>query len=676
MSEKSINIFQDFLKSFKSGYDEYKYRVRLSQLSSLSRKSLVVDFGDLLAFNEEWAEKLIEFPEEYLNYANTAATKQLKIEDPEYADEVGEIKVRIRKLTHTVNLRDIKSDKIGRLAMVEGVVVRVSVVKPLLLVGNFRCRDCNYTMEVPRRPQKCRRCGRKLTMELDINRSKFIDFQEIRIQERPEDLPPGQLPRSIDVVLREDLTDVARPGDRVCVVGIVKSVQEPFQRFRRRAKAGVFDLYIEGNYVDTLEKEIELAITPEEEKKIEELAKDPMLLVKLKRSIAPSIYSYGVLDAVKEAILYALFGGVPKVTPDGMHIRGDIHILIIGDPGTAKSQVLQYASQIAPRGLYTTGRGVSAAGLTAAVIKQPDGMALEAGALVLADKGVCCIDEIDKMRNEDRVAIHPAMEQQTVTISKGGIVATLNARTTIIAAGNPALGRYDPTKIVADNINLPVTILSRFDLIFILQDEPHRELDREMSEHILSLHMKGSPPIEPALSPMFLRKYITCAKRMKPRLTEEAKSIIREFYLKMRMASTPARESPIGIIARHLESLVRIAEARARACLRSEVIKEDAEAAINLWRRAYDKVIGTAEGVFDVDIIMTGKSKTFRDDVGKAVDVLRELEKKEGGLVQVALLRKRLQEEGMDAVRINRVIDYLFRYNLAFKPKDGYIKKL
>ncbi len=248
-------------------------------------------------------------------------------------------------------------------------------------------------------------------------------------------------------------------------------------------------------------------------KKILELAKDPWIHRKIINSIAPSIYGY---EHVKEAIMYLLFGGVPKTLTD-ITIRGEINALFVGDPGTAKSQLLQYVARIAPRGLYTSGRGTTAAGLTAAVIREKGGgMSLEAGALVLADKGIACIDEMDKMRQEDRVAIHEAMEQHTVSVAKGGIVATLNARTAILAAANPSLGRYEPHRTVAENISLPVTILSRFDLIFVLRDTPDKEIDSKMSEHILEIHRKGTPPTETPIPPDLLRKYISYAKTIKP----------------------------------------------------------------------------------------------------------------------------------------------------------------
>ncbi|GAH33841.1 unnamed protein product, partial [marine sediment metagenome] len=266
-----------------------------------------------------------------------------------------------------------------------------------------------------------------------------------------------------------------------------------------------------------------LEITPEDEEAIKLLANDPQIYSKTIQSIAPSLYG---LDKIKEAIALQLFGGVLKERPD-VRIRGDIHVLLVGDPGTGKSQLLQYVVKVSPRGLYTTGRGSTAAGLTAATVKEKDGgFVLEAGALVLADMGICCIDEMDKMRKEDRGAIHPAMEQQIVSIAKGGIVATLNARDAILAAANPTLGRYNAYQSIAENIStFPVTLLNRFDLIFIVKDIPNEEKDAQITKHILDIHVDSElskPPIEPTL----LRKYISYSKRITPKLSPEARKCI------------------------------------------------------------------------------------------------------------------------------------------------------
>jgi replicative DNA helicase Mcm len=393
---------------------------------------------------------------------------------------------------------------------------------------------------------------------------------------------------------------------------------------------------------------------------------------KVIRSIAPSIYGY---EHIKEAIMYLLFGAVFKQLPD-ITIRGDMNVLLVGDPGTAKSQLLQYVSRIAPRGLYTSGRGTTAAGLTAAVLREKGGgMSLEAGALVLADKGVACIDEIDKMRPEDRVAIHEAMEQHTVSIAKGGIVATLNARTAVLAAANPALGRYEPYRTVAENIALPVTILSRFDLIFVLRDVPEKERDTKMTEHILNLHMRGTAPLESPIPPNLLRKYISYTKNVKPKLTEEAITRLRDFYLEMRSASE-TEGTPIAITARQLESLVRIAEARARVAYRKEVLAEDAEAAIRIMGWSLKEVgIDVTSGKQDIDIIMTGRPKSVRDRLQVILGAIIEMEKETGMVEKNALLQKLQSEHEINNMEAERLIGQLIKEGTVYSPREGYLKK-
>lgn len=667
-------LFQEFLKT-------EKYRHRISQMAVSGRTSLAVDFEDLLTFDQRLAEALMERPDEYLKNANNAAYDQLRIEDPEYAEklETQAINVRVVRLLEAAPLRRLGSNHIGKLVMVEGIVVRSTPVRPMVMQATFKCKRCgeitpiDQTGQFVKAPFACSNpsCVAKGPFDFVQEESSFIDSQDLRMQERPEDLPPGQLPRTLNAKLvGAEIVDIARPGDHISVVGVVRAFAP--------ARPGVgklrtFILFLDVNSVEVLGKEPESAPpTPEEEEKILELAKDPWIHRKIVTSIAPSIYGY---DHIKEAIMYLLFGGVSKTLPD-ITIRGEINTLLVGDPGTAKSQLLQYVSRIAPRGLYTSGRGTTAAGLTAAVIRERGGgMTLEAGALVLADKGIACIDEMDKMRPEDRVAIHEAMEQHTVSVAKGGIVATLNARTAILAASNPSLGRYEPHRTVAENISLPVTILSRFDLIFVLRDVPNKDSDSKMSEHILEIHKKGLSPIDSPIPLELLKKYITYARGIKPSLAQEAASRLNDFYLAMRSASD-TEGSPVAITARQLESLVRVAEARARSALRKEVTAEDAEAAIALVNKSLGEVgIDLSSYKMDIDIIMTGKPKSVRDRLQIILSTLMQLEK-ETGLVEKAVLLNTLEEEHkVQRGEAERLVGQLLREGTIYEPREGYLKK-
>ena len=677
MTEETLTANPEtlFLDFFKLN----KYRERLSNMAVSGKKSFMVDFDGLLATEPKLAQQLMDDPDEYLEYANRAAKAQLQIEEPEYAEEIGKLTVRFQGLPESTPLRILGSKHIGKLVMLEGIVVRASPARPMVMEASFKCKWCGATSNISQSgpfltaPLACSapECRRKSSFDFIQEESTFIDSQDVRIQERPEDLPPGQLPRWLDIKLLErDLVDAARPGDHVSVVGVTRAVAS---RLPRVGQLRSFTLHLDTNYIDVESKEPDkVLITPEEEKKILELAKDPKIHDMVIQSLAPSVYGY---EHIKEAIMYLLFGGTAKHFPD-ITIRGDLNVLIVGDPGTAKSQLLQYVAKIAPRGLYTSGRGTTAAGLTAAVLRDKSGgMTLEAGALVLADKGIAAIDEMDKMRTEDRVAIHEVMEQHTVSIAKGGIVATLNARTSILAAANPTLGRYDPYRTVGENISLPVTILSRFDLIFILRDVPEKIKDTQMTEHILDLHRTGVSPVEAPIESDIFRKYISYAKNLKPILTQEALDQLKEFYLLMRSASE-TEGTPVAITARQLESLIRVAEARARVALRDKVTLEDAERAINIMKTSLEQVgIDISSNKFDIDIIMTGKPKSLRDKLSTILGLVTSLEK-ETGIVDKERLLERLQTEfDILAGEAERLIGQMLKEGTLFAPRDGFLKK-
>lgn len=671
-----VDRFQNLLGSFQDEAGEYRYRKRLSQMAVSGTTSFVVDFEDLLTIDLDLATKIIDKPDEYLRYSEEAAKSQLKIEDPEYAEEVDRIRVMFKGLPEKTQLRKMGSKQIGKLIFVDGILVRSTSIRPFLMKAVFKCRRCEnespleQTGAIITYPPFCPACQKTGSFDVVGEKSDFVDSQEVRVQERPEDLPPGQLPRWVDVRLIEDLVDLARPGDRVTITGIVR-ISEAYAA--RKGTLRMFDVFLETNFIDVAGKEPELAeISPEEEKWMKDLSEDPSVHEKIIQSIAPSIYGY---PNIKEAVMYLLFGGVQKHLQDGITIRGDSNILLIGDPGTAKSVLLQYVAKIAPRGLYTSGRGSTAVGLTAAVIREKTGgMTLEAGALVLADRGICAIDEMDKMREEDRVAIHEAMEQQTVSVAKGGIVATLNARTAILAAANPALGRYDPFRTVVENINLPVTVLSRFDLIFIIRDEPIQAVDEQMAKHILALHRTGKSPVNPPIPPQMLRKYIGYAKQINPILTDEAMDKLKEFYIQMR--NTESSESPIAITARQLEGLIRLSEARARAALRKEITVEDAQAAILLMRKSLEQVgIDLTSGKFDIDIIMTGRPKSVRDKLQVVISIIVEAEKTVGMIREDALYERLENEYSIQKMEASNLLNQLIKDGMIYSPRPGYFKK-
>jgi replicative DNA helicase Mcm len=504
--------------------------------------------------------------------------------------------VRIGNYAVQKGLRDISADVINKLLGVSGMVVRSSEVKPLGKRLAYRCLNCNQISFSQlkglslKKPMRCTSCAEK-ELEMDVENSLFIDFQLVRLQELPEDLPAGQLPHYIEVTILGDLVDQCRPGDRIMLTGIIRIDQEPsFGGTSASQKTSLFRLRMEGNNIEYLggragdkkTRSMErISISADDERQILMLSNKPDIYDKLVSSFAPHVFGH---EVIKESILLLIVGSVTKKLDDGSARRGDINVLLVGDPGTAKSEMLKFAAKVAPRGLYTSGRGSTAAGLTAAVVRDKSGiMMLEAGAVVLGDQGLVCIDEFDKIKAEDRSALHEVMEQQTCSVAKGGIVATLNARTSILSAANPMYGKYDPYKNITENVNLPIPLLTRFDLVYVIRDLPEKDKDRKIASHILEIHKDVQKSSQGAINIDLFGKYLAFAKQIvEPELTREAINIIRDYYMTMRNVDS---DSMITVTPRQLEGLVRLATARARLLLKERVEQEDAERALFLVQR-------------------------------------------------------------------------------------------
>lgn len=580
---------KEFIRAFKDRDSNYKYFDRVNSMMALGSPSLVVDYIDLDSHNPVLAKEITHKPDEYLAAFNEAVLAVLREIHPDYEQEIRDkIRVRIGNYTVQKGLREINADLIDKLVSVSGMVVRSSEVKPLAKKVAYRCTSCAEVFDtqlkglILKKPLKCPKCGER-EFDMDPENSIFIDFQMVRLQELPEDLPAGQLPHYVEVTVMGDLVDQCRPGDRIILTGIIRIEQE---QLAPQVKNSLFRLRMEGNNIEYLggragnkdTRSVErIAISAEDERQIKAIAAKPDAYEKLIASFAPHIYGH---EVIKEAILLLIVGSVSKKLEDGSTRRGDINVLLVGDPGTAKSEMLKFAAKIAPRGLYTSGRGTTAAGLTAAVIRDKSGIyMLEAGAVVLGDQGLVCIDEFDKIKPEDRSALHEVMEQQTCSVAKGGIVATLNARTSILSAANPMYGKYDPYKNITENVNLPVPLLTRFDLIFIVRDTPEKERDSLIASHILDIHRDVEHAAKPAIEIDLFSKHLAYAKQSEPALTTEAIDIVRSYYMDMRKVES---EGMITVTPRQLEGLVRLATARARLLLKDQVDAEDATRAIYL----------------------------------------------------------------------------------------------
>ena len=636
--QQTTSAIADELESFLRAFKEdgnYKYFDRINNMMASNSTFIGVDYIDLDKNNPELTKLITDTPDDMFEAFEKAVYSILREIHYDYAQEIKDkIKVRIGNYSVQKGLREISADLINKLISVPGMVVRTSEIKPLAKKLAYACLNCNTLNEAQlkgltlKKPMRCTQCSEK-ELEMDPENSFFTDFQLVRIQELPEDLPAGQLPHYVEVTVMDDLVDRCRPGDRVLLTGIVRIEQEQSLQIR----TSLFKLRMEGNNIEYLggifgnkdERTVDskderildrIFISREDAKRILAISDMPDAYDKLVASFAPHIYGH---EIIKESILLLIVGSVTKKLADGSNRRGDINIFLVGDPGTAKSEMLKFAAKIAPRGLYTSGRGTTAAGLTAAVIRDKSGiMMLEAGAVVLGDQGLVCIDEFDKIKSEDRSALHEVMEQQTCSVAKGGIVATLNARTSILSAANPKYGKYDPFRNITENVEpLPIPLLTRFDIIHVIRDNADSEKDNRIASHILEIHRDIEHAAQSAIEIDLFRKYLAYAKQIEPKLTTEAIDILREYYLQMRNVDS---EGMITATPRQLEGLVRLATARARLLLKDSVDSEDADRAIYLVSQMLETVgIDVNTGKVDLGVLHgkplseTSKLKTFTD---------------------------------------------------------------
>ena len=669
-------MFEDFLKSVTDRKGNPLYRSKISQLVSSEGKSLTVDFGDLLKYNNDLANRVLLEPDSSLTSFKIAAFETMRSENALYADRVKrELTVRLRGLPDLVPLRKVDTSYIDHMIAISGMVVRTSELRPMMTEAAWVCPSGHLTYQEQddlalKKPPKCELCGEVRNFELDKRHCRFIDFQVVRVQELPEELPPGQLPQFFDVNVEGDIVNTARPGDRVVLTGVVRAVPDyTLGQVRTR----LFRSQIDCNQVEVKGKEPDqILVTKEDEELIRKIAAAPDAYDRLVNSIAPVILGH---LAEKEAILLLLAGGSATVLPDGTKLRGDINALFVGDPGTGKSELLKFASQVAPRGLYASGRGTTAAGLSAAVIREKNVLMLEAGVVVLADLGIAAIDEFEKMKPEDRTALHEMMEQQTVTIAKGGIYATLNARTAILAACNPVLGRYNPFQNLTENIGtLPIPLLTRFDIIFVFRDQPSPAEDEKLASHILAVHARRSYTTPPPIEFSLLKKYLTYVKRVSPTLSKAAADRVREYYLELRR--TGGAEDSIPPTPRTLEALIRIATARARVLLREEVTEEDALAAIALMNRMVEDVLTDATTKKTDFGIQLGKPVGETRNLRAAMDVLKSLEGTEKKPVERKLFKDELMKAKFSEEDAEKMIRTMFREGMVYESKPGFIRRL
>ncbi len=693
---KDKNLVAKFQKFFE---DYCKPDIETVALDYPEKRSLFVDYWTIDKADPELAELLLNQPykaffnaEEALKNIDVASENKLRLN------------FRVNNIpdTNKIIIRNIRANHLGRMMSVEGLVKKRTEVRPKLQVAAFQCQKCGAIVRIEqdedilKEPSECFEeqggCGRVSSFKLLANLSKFIDSQKIEIQENPEGLRGGAQPERISVYLEDDLVGEIAPGDRVIANGILHSM------LRRR---GTYKLTAFAKTMDAISMETqdyafeEVEINNEDEEEIIKVSKDPKIYDKIRASIAPTIYG---MDIEKDALILQLFGGTPKEMPDGTRIRGDIHALFVGDPGTAKSQLLTYMSKLSPRSVYASGKASSAAGLTAAAVRDEFGegqWTLEAGALVLADMGIACIDEIDKMSDQDRSSLHQAMEQQEISVAKAGINATLKSRCAILAAANPKLGRFDEFIPMHEQINMPPALISRFDLIFSILDRPNRGRDTDLASHILNTHKAGQVTenikrskntkfsnkekeelikiIEPVFIPDFLRKYVAYAKRnIFPVMTDEALELIKGYYVNFRNSS----EDAVTFTPRQLEAFVRLAEASAKIRLSEVVGVEDAKRSIYVIEQYLRRVgMDKETGKIDIDIIATGISHSQHDRMRNIMDIVSRLssESKDGNAARTDIVREG-EIVGLESGKVEEALDRLKRNGQIYEPVHGKYK--
>eukprot|EP00871_Galdieria_phlegrea_P000560 jgi/Galph1/1504/GphlegSOOS_G192.1 len=660
MQYEVINI--DLQHILKFDPDLYYYIIAYpTELIAIFDQAIQELYKEMFPQEEDATDSAIDSPFQLCFHGNKLITRMYNLKD-----------------TEIHSMREIDPCHIHQMIGVRGMVVRCSSVIPNLNRAFYRCNNCfeSIIVDVYRgkieEPTHCDKCRTRNSFMLIHNRSVFSDKQMIRVQETPESVPQGETPATMTLITYDSLVDSVRPGDQVEVTGILRAVSVRLNPKQRNIRA-VFRTYLDAVHilkkkegrlskpvdsmevtsdyypigVDTQENALYFHEKESIRRIIQQISQDPQLYDLLSRSIAPSIWG---LHDLKKGLLLQLFGGTSKnfSAKGGGHFRSDIHILLVGDPGTSKSLFLQ----IAPRGLYTSGRGSSAVGLTAYVTRDPDSndMVLESGALVLSDRGICCIDEFDKMTESTRTILHEAMEQQTVSIAKAGIICSLNARTSILAAANPIESKYNPKLSVVDNIQLPPTLLSRFDLIYLILDKSNPEEDRKLGNHIASLFSSessvvysdddplpqeriftsgtGGDSTQSYLDTAILTCYISYAReKIHPKLSDEAVASLTKGYVEMRKIGSLSRQwsqggvKTITATPRQLESLIRLSEAHARMRLCERVEQQDVDEAIRLVQVAIQQsAIDPVTGTIDMDLITTGKSATRRSRVAKLSD--------------------------------------------------------
>lgn len=666
----------EFIAKFKEFLLE-RYKKDLDEASQMG-EALEVDFQLMQKFGQfgpELGDALLYDPKNFYDVVKEAV-EQIDLDNP--------VRIRFSNLSELTNIRDLRAAHINKFISVEGIVRKASEIRPEIMESIWECPECGEHMTVHRKgnfmpkPMICMGMagGKPCRNRMGFTQigKKMIDTRWMVIEE-PFELTDGERPSQVIILLTEDLVSpegrrMSEPGNKLRLTGILKDIPQKSQQ-----NAVKLDFFLEVNHMTTTDIGWEkLEVSKEDEEKIKEIAKKDEVYNVIRESIATSLYG---LKTEKESVMLQLFGGVRRILKDGTKIRGDIHLLFVGDPASGKSQLLKLVPQMVPRGKYVSGKGVTAAGLTASVTKDEQfmgGWVLEAGAMVLANKGLIAIDEFEKMSNDDQVAMHEALEQGSISIAKASIVATLPAETSVLAGGNPKFSRFDPYMAISKQITIPPTLLSRFDLKFALRDIPDVENDKKIVEHILRAKDDVHAASTPIMSREFLKKYIGYAKdKCSPEMTPEVGKMLKKFYIQSRRKAT-GEGNAIPMSLRQFEAMIRLSEASAKIQLSPIVRKEDAKRAMRLMEYSLKQLGYDPEtGEIDVDRSEGVTTSSERNQIRIVMDVINDISSKKKEMPTLEVMERALKEGVKDP---EDIIEKLKREGMLFEPTPGYLQKV
>jgi len=683
-----------FVERFEEFFDgEYKKHIERIIESYPEKKSVLVDFKALEKFDPILADELLDNPDSVLEAAQNAIQN---IHIPTLTTEPFKPYIRFYNLPRDreIGVRDLSAKHLGKMISVEGLIRLITDSLPRITMAVWKCRRCGNVYKIPQEKQQLKppamcECHSK-EFALEEEKSSFIDYQKIQVQETLEKLKGNEQATYLDVYVSDDMVNKVAAGDKTRFIGVLRLVPP------QKDKKTVYGRYLDVNSLEETAKEFsEVDVSKEEEAEIKRLSKNPQIYEMLAQSVAPAIYGH---DTVKLSIALQLFGGVTKHLPNDQKIRGNIHVLLIGDPGCGKSQLLQAANKIAPKSIYVSGKTTTGAGLTASAVKDEfgeGGWTLKAGALVLSSGGVCMADELDKMDPDDRSALHEAMEQGMISVAKAGIVSRFKAETSLLAAANPKYSRFDKFTPFLEQIDLPPSLISRFDLFFMIRDILDKTQDQNISRHILETHQSGEKLMQanqkgvalkkeekeeidkrtkPIMDKEIFSKYVSYARqKCYPVLTEQSMQTISDFYVGLR--DMGRQQGAYAATARQLEGLVRLAEASARVRLSDVVESEDADRAIRLVKKSLEETVTDPDtGRIDIDIVTSGVTQSKQNAISTVLRVIKEEMATGIDMVPIEEVMAKGIEKGLDEQRINAALDELEKKGEIYKPRHHFIK--